>query len=244
MLMPPAEMSIRWPRSSGSKSVGHAGFRRATTGIDCAADCSQPFEEGSSVSLAATAASGSSFTGWSGGACTGTGACTLVVSGGTNVSATFTLLQHELSIAVAGDGAGTVESAPAGISCGSECAHVYDHGTSITLNATPASGSVFSGWSGACTGTGSCTVALTAAVAHDRMAQLSPVVADARRPVLTPRERDCLALVAEGLSDGDIGERLGIAQLTAHAHVENAKRKLGAKTRAQAVARLYSLGLL
>jgi LuxR family quorum sensing-dependent transcriptional regulator len=87
------------------------------------------------------------------------------------------------------------------------------------------------------------TIALTAAVAHERMMQLSPPAATSGRPTLTPRERDCLAFVAEGLSDADIGEKLGISQTTAHAHVEGAKRKLGAKTRAQAVARLYALGL-
>lgn len=87
------------------------------------------------------------------------------------------------------------------------------------------------------------TIVLASAVAHERMAALSPP--DGRRPApaLTPRERDCLAFVAEGLSDAEIGEKLGISQTTAHAHVEGAKRKLGAKTRAQAVAKLYTLGL-
>jgi DNA-binding CsgD family transcriptional regulator len=60
-------------------------------------------------------------------------------------------------------------------------------------------------------------------------------------PLLTQRERDCLAFVADGLSDHEIAERLGISHHTAHAHVESAKQKLGAKTRAQAVARGYAL---
>lgn len=88
------------------------------------------------------------------------------------------------------------------------------------------------------------TITLASAVAHERMVELSPFIPASGKPVLTPRERDCLAFVAEGLSDADIGEKLGISQTTAHAHVESAKRKLGAKTRAQAVARLYALGLL
>jgi DNA-binding CsgD family transcriptional regulator len=62
-------------------------------------------------------------------------------------------------------------------------------------------------------------------------------------PVLTPRERDCLAFVAEGKSDWEIGKILSISQATAHSHVENAKRKLGARTRAQAVARFFTYGL-
>src|SRR5262249_14602601 len=36
-------------------------------------------------------------------------------------------------------------------------------GTSVTLNAAAASGSTFAGWSGACTGTGACTVSMTQA---------------------------------------------------------------------------------
>lgn len=88
-------------------------------------------------------------------------------------------------------------------------------------------------------------MALTASVAHERMSTLSPPpAARAARPSLTQRERDCLAFVAEGLSDGDIAERLGIGAVTAHAHVENGKRKLGARTRAQAVARLYAFGFI
>lgn len=82
-------------------------------------------------------------------------------------------------------------------------------------------------------------IALAARMAHDRMTALAgkPFVL----PALTPRERDCLCYVAEGLSDGQIAAKLAISVATAHAHVENAKRKLGARTRAQAVARLCSM---
>ena len=61
---------------------------------------------------------------------------------------------------------------------------------------------------------------------------------------LTIRERETLALVAEGLPDAEIGERLGIAAATAHFHVEQAKRRLGARTRAHAVALALGRGLL
>lgn len=83
---------------------------------------------------------------------------------------------------------------------------------------------------------------LAASLGYDRMRTLAAPRAP-KRPVLTPRERDCLAYVAEGLSDAAIASKLGIAPVTAHAHVENAKRKLGARSRAQAVARFYALGL-
>lgn len=55
---------------------------------------------------------------------------------------------------------------------------------------------------------------------------------------LTPRERDALAWVAEGKSDWEISVILGLAQTTVRFHVDNARRKLGAANRAQAVARL------
>ena len=68
-----------------------------------------------------------------------------------------------LTVATSGSGSGTVTSSPAGINCGSTCSHAYATGTSVTLSATPASGSVFSGWSGACSGTGGCTVTMSQA---------------------------------------------------------------------------------
>lgn len=78
---------------------------------------------------------------------------------------------------------------------------------------------------------------LAALMAHDRMATLAE--APPELPKLTRREQDCLLFVADGCPDQEIADRLGISQATAHAHVESAKRKLGARTRAQAVARFY-----
>lgn len=61
---------------------------------------------------------------------------------------------------------------------------------------------------------------------------------------LTDRERDCLALVAEGKSDWEISVIIGVSETTARFHVDNGRRKLGAVTRAQAVARLVNLRLI
>jgi trimeric autotransporter adhesin len=67
-----------------------------------------------------------------------------------------------LSVSKAGGGAGSVTSSPGGIDCGAACTAGYDDGTNVTLTATPAGGSRFDGWSGDCTGTGACSVAMTA----------------------------------------------------------------------------------
>jgi DNA-binding CsgD family transcriptional regulator len=86
-------------------------------------------------------------------------------------------------------------------------------------------------------------IQMASLVLHNRMRDCSSLVAvDA--PRLTPRERDCLAFVAEGKSDWDISVMLGVSHTTIISHVQNAKRKLGAATRAQAVAQCYILGLL
>src|SRR5436189_234356 len=65
--------------------------------------------------------------------------------------------------AVGVSGPGSVIRTAAGISFGSDCNENCTSGTSVTLTAAPASGSVFSGWGGACAGTGGCTVAMSAA---------------------------------------------------------------------------------
>jgi len=52
----------------------------------------------------------------------------------------------------------------------------------------------------------------------------------------TPREREVLALLAAGATDEQIAEMLGLSPATVQTHVRNAKAKLGARTRAQAVA--------
>ena len=57
---------------------------------------------------------------------------------------------------------------------------------------------------------------------------------------LTARERDALSWVAEGKSDWEISVILGLSETTVRFHVDNARKKLGAVNRAQAVARLLS----
>ncbi|HQR11684.1 MAG TPA: hypothetical protein PLW68_10185, partial [Casimicrobiaceae bacterium] len=93
----------------------------------------------------------------------GTGSCVVTVDAAKSVTATFTLPSFVLSVASAGNGAGLVTSNPAGINCGATCSASYTSGTVVTLTAAPTAPSVFAGWSGACSGTGSCVVTVDAA---------------------------------------------------------------------------------
>jgi len=133
-------------------------------GISCPSQCTATFANGTVVTLTATAGSGYFFGGWSGG-CTGTSTCTVTLSAATTVSASFTT-GLGLTVTEAGGGTGTVTSTPAGINCSKSttavCSANFAPNTVVTLSETPATGSTFASWSGACTGTAACSVTLTA----------------------------------------------------------------------------------
>ncbi|MEK7764270.1 MAG: hypothetical protein AAB433_22070 [Nitrospirota bacterium] len=132
-------------------------------GINCGATCSADFSNGTAVTLTAT---GAGFTGWSGG-CTGAGACVVTLNANTAVTATFIAVpvNTNLTVTKAGNGTGTVTSSPAGIDCGATCSASLVQGT-VVLTATAANGSTFASWSNGtgnanCTGTGTCSIPLT-----------------------------------------------------------------------------------
>jgi List-Bact-rpt repeat protein len=145
------------------KTVTTAGTGNGTitsnpTGINCGTTCSANYNSGTSVALTATAATGSSFTGWSG-ACTGTGSCSVSMTVNRSVTATFAPQTYVLSVKKTGRG--TVGSSSK-IQCGTTCSETDPSGTFVTLTATADPRATFLGWSGACVGTGSCTVTLSA----------------------------------------------------------------------------------
>jgi hypothetical protein len=81
------------------------------------------------------------------------------------VAATFEPvgLTYTLTVGKDGAGGGAVTSDPSGIDCGSDCSEPYLSGTSVTLTASADGDSTFTGWSGACSGAGDCTVTMSAA---------------------------------------------------------------------------------
>ncbi|MDQ3916789.1 MAG: peptidoglycan DD-metalloendopeptidase family protein [Actinomycetota bacterium] len=61
------------------------------------------------------------------------------------------------------EGEGSVTSSPEGISCGTDCSESYTPGSVVTLTAEPEELHAFAGWSGACSGTGTCVLEMTEA---------------------------------------------------------------------------------
>ncbi|HST81045.1 MAG TPA: response regulator transcription factor [Kineosporiaceae bacterium] len=71
-----------------------------------------------------------------------------------------------------------------------------------------------------------------------------PAATSAQLALLTEREREVVVLVAYGLSNDDIAERLFVSPLTAKTHINRAMMKLGARDRAQVVVIAYQSGLV
>jgi DNA-binding CsgD family transcriptional regulator len=85
--------------------------------------------------------------------------------------------------------------------------------------------------------------ALLAAHAIDQRI-LTLAVLPVSRPRLSPREKECLTWLAVGLRNDRVAEKLSISRPTVELHLRNARRKLNARTREQALARAVALGLL
>ena len=145
---------------------GHGTVTSSPAGLTCA-NCfgaTKGFNAGTVVTLTATPGSDSTFQGW-GGACSGTGTCTVTMSSNQTVTAAFQAIQRAtLNLGVINNGgSGTITSSPAGLTCNAPCnsgAFAFNSGATVTLTATPVSGSAFQGWGGACSGTGTCTVTM------------------------------------------------------------------------------------
>lgn len=159
----PAELDLSdYPVQIMREGDGAGAVTSTPAGIDCGTACDGVFEAGTAVTLSATPEAASEFSGWTG-ACAGSATCDLIVDGPLSATAAFTLPRHTMSVSNLGSGSGTIASTPAGIFCGSTCSSSFLAGSTVTLSATPIAGSVFTGWSGDCSGTGSCVVPMSSA---------------------------------------------------------------------------------
>ncbi len=104
---------------------------------------------GTLVTLTPSAVPGWSFSAW-GGACSGSGACVVTMSGNKTVTATFTQDQYTLSVGVTGSG--TVAKVPNQAT--------YTYGMVVSLTPSAAQGWSLSEWGGDCSGIGACVITM------------------------------------------------------------------------------------
>lgn len=157
--------------------TGTGSVSSSPSGIDCPSDCSLTALSGTSFTLVATPGAGSVFAGWSG-SCTGTGPVTTVtVSNYLFCYATFTRTSTttvDLILSVTGTGLGRIVSSASTVECRTgTCRISATTGTKVTLTAKPEAGSVFTGWGGACAGTGT-EISITASSTANCSAAFSP----------------------------------------------------------------------
>jgi uncharacterized repeat protein (TIGR02543 family) len=152
------------------------------TGISCDANCtstSGSFATGTTVTLTPSPANGSTFAGWSGGGCSGTGTCVVTLTGATSVSATFELGTTTYNLGITVAGTGTVTSDTGGISCPGTCSANYNANTVVTLTSTAGGGYTFTGWGGACSGSSAtCSVTMDAVKSVTATYVVTPVPYD------------------------------------------------------------------
>ncbi len=162
-LIPLPEFTLEVEKEgSGSGTV-----TSSPSGINCGSECEAEYEEGETVTLTASPSLGSEFVEWEGcDAEPSATKCEVTIEGDRVVVAVFELepppSEFALTVSLAGTGSGTVTSSPAGINCGIDCSEAFASGTEVTLTASTSSASTFSGWSGACAGTGACKVTMSA----------------------------------------------------------------------------------
>jgi hypothetical protein len=139
--------------------------------IDCGTTCSAPYDLNASVRIRMSPDPGWSFD-WKtlwwqyGGPCesyptTDLNECEFKMNADKTIYVNFTKIPEplELKVSILGTGTGIVTGP--GINCGTDCAEPYAQNTLVILTATPSPDSELANWSGACAGTGNCTVTMS-----------------------------------------------------------------------------------
>lgn len=154
-------------------------------GIACGSTCSASHVDGTSVTLTAAPAAGSAFVQW-GGDCAGAAAsATVILTAPRACTAQFAPV-HALTVTRSGSGSGTVTGNVGSINCGATCSADYVAGTNVTLTAAAASGSLFAGWGGACSGVAT-TASVTVTAASTCTATFNAVASPVNHTLIVTR---------------------------------------------------------
>jgi hypothetical protein len=181
--------------------VGGGGVRSTPAGVDCApaggAGCSRSFDHGAIVELHPVETERHRFAGWDG-SCANQLRCRVTMDRLRDVTARFVEV-HPLTLARAGDGAGTVTVTPPGTPCIAACVRGVVADTRVTITAEPAAGSTFAGFEGGgCTASpcellvdGDHTLTARFTAVAERRPLTAAVIAGRGRLLSTPPGIDC-----------------------------------------------------
>ena len=132
------------------KLSGRGTVTSRPPGLSCKTKtCTGEFDEGTRVVLEPEAGANSGFVAWAG-VCQGTAACEIVMDAPKEVEAKFARTAFVLKVEREGAAEGSITSSPEGIDCGKNCEQVYEKGLNVSVQAAPAEGAIFGGWSGDC----------------------------------------------------------------------------------------------
>jgi Divergent InlB B-repeat domain len=145
----PAAASAAQTLTVEKAGAGTGTVTSSPSGIECGPDCQASFADSTVVTLTATPGPNSAPAAWSGcGSVNGENKCIVTMSAAKAVTATFALVQRQLTVSKEGSATGTVTSSPAGISCGATCTATYVHGTLVTLTGAPGPNAQPAKWTG------------------------------------------------------------------------------------------------
>jgi hypothetical protein len=121
-------LSPRIPLSTSKAGSGSGTISSTPVGINCGSSCLSSYASGTNVTLTATPGSDSTFAGWSGGGCSGTGQCIVKLDTSKTVTATFSLKTYAITLPTVTNGI---------ISCNPI---TVNHGSNTSCSITPSTG--------------------------------------------------------------------------------------------------------